>query len=147
MTSVTGLTERECWEFLGTDGVGRVVYTLHGAPEVATVNYAVFDGRVWFRTSPASVLARAARNSVVAINVDHVDVATRSGWSVTASGRCRRVDDPPPAIADLLDAWAPGLREEAFALDVARLTGRVLDAKSTAADVVEASTTGRGHRE
>ncbi|WP_432492104.1 pyridoxamine 5'-phosphate oxidase family protein [Kineococcus auxinigenes] len=127
MSHLTALPAVECRALLGERGTGRAAYAEHGVPAVATLNYAVVGEHLYFRTRAGTVLARAVDDAVVAFNVDHVDADRRGGWSVTATGRCRRVGHPEPAsLAGRLDTWAPGLREELFRLDLARLTGRRL---------------------
>lgn len=123
MSHLVDVSPSVCRELLGGGGTGRAVFTEHALPAVATLNYAVRGERLFFRTDPRSVLARAATDGVIAFNVDHVDTERRSGWSVTVSGRCRPVTAPDDLT---LDTWAPGTREQVFALDLAHLTGRIL---------------------
>ncbi|WP_369053366.1 pyridoxamine 5'-phosphate oxidase family protein [Kineococcus terrestris] len=125
MTDSAALTPAQCRRLLGERGIGRAVYTEHALPAVATMNYAVVGERLWFRTAQGTALERAVDDAVIAFNADAVDAARRSGWSVTVSGRCRRVTGPEPeAVRTALDTWAPGVREVLFALDMAHVTGR-----------------------
>lgn len=82
------LSEQECWQRLGTHGIGRISYTVgpgKEAPVVVPVNFLV-DGRsVVYRTDPAGVAGIRA-GEPVAFEVDHVDEQTGSGWSVLLSG-------------------------------------------------------------
>lgn len=129
MNAIGVLSRTECRELLGDRGVGRAVYTEHGLPAVATLNYAVAGDRLYFRAETDTALARCAADAVLAFNVDSVVPQQRSGWSVTVTGRSRRVPaQDREAVANLLESWAPGLREDVFALDLAHVVGRWLGA-------------------
>ena len=52
-----------------------------------------------FRTAPYGVLGRHAWRGRVAFEVDDIDVATRSGWSVVATGQGELVEDPDELAA------------------------------------------------
>ncbi|WP_337059911.1 pyridoxamine 5'-phosphate oxidase family protein [Kineococcus sp. G2] len=147
MSHLTALSPAECRALLGDRGTGRAVYSEHALPAVATLNYAVVGDHLYFRTGAGTALARAVGDAVVAFNVDHVDAAARSGWSVTATGRCRRVGDPEPtSLAGRLDTWAPGVRQELFRLDLSRLTGRRLGPPPGAERVVDVTADLTGDR-
>ncbi|MEZ0492861.1 pyridoxamine 5'-phosphate oxidase family protein [Kineococcus sp. TBRC 1896] len=129
-----------CRHLLGPGGVGRVVFTAGSLPAVATTNYAVHGGRLWFRTAAGTALARSVTNAVVAVNVDASGpasgeagaLADGGGWTVTVTGRCRALDDPPEAVRGALDAWAPGVREQFFCVDLALLSGQRTPARAPA---------------
>ncbi|WP_240107732.1 pyridoxamine 5'-phosphate oxidase family protein [Streptomyces sp. MUM 203J] len=117
----------ECRALLSTHGVGRVAVSTPDGPAVVPVNYEVVDRSVTFRTAPESVPAAAVGNDV-AFEVDHVDDALRSGWSVLVVGPARVVTDPG-AIRRLTERahtrpWAGGAREMWVAIEPRRLTGR-----------------------
>ncbi|MEZ0164375.1 pyridoxamine 5'-phosphate oxidase family protein [Kineococcus sp. LSe6-4] len=132
------LNADRCRRLIGTGGVGRVVFTQAALPAVATMNFVVHASRLYFRTAADTALARSVTDAVVAFNVDHrpppapgtepgtepgVEAGVETGWSVTVTGRCRRLDDPPPEVREALRTWAPGVRETFFALDLALLSG------------------------
>jgi nitroimidazol reductase NimA-like FMN-containing flavoprotein (pyridoxamine 5'-phosphate oxidase superfamily) len=88
------LSEHECFKRLGRNGVGRIAVTVGALPPVLPINYA-FRGRdVYFRTAAGTKLAAAARNAVVAFEVDHIDCMDHTGWSVLVVGRAAEVLDP-----------------------------------------------------
>ncbi|WP_354638284.1 helix-turn-helix domain-containing protein [Kitasatospora camelliae] len=126
------LTEQECWDRLGTHGVGRVAISADPTPLVLPVNYTVDGTAVAYRTSedgPAAV----ATGTEVAFEVDHLDEHRGEGWSVLISGRAEQVEDP--ADRQRLDEaavgapWAGGRRETWIRITPATATGRRIRAQ------------------
>ena len=76
----------ECLRLLRGESVGRVVYTAGAIPVATPVNYVVDGDAVVFRTRPGSRLAKGTSGAVVSFEVDRVDEATASGWSVLVTG-------------------------------------------------------------
>lgn len=93
MTMPIELTYATCAELLATHEVGRVAVCTADGPRIIPVNYTVVDDTVVFRTTPYSVLGMHAWNSRLAFEVDDLDPADRSGWSVVATGRGTVVED------------------------------------------------------
>ena len=119
-----------CRELLAAGVVGRVGVCTPVGPRIFPVNYAVFEESVVFRTLPNSLLGTYAWGSSLAFEVDHVDYENERGWSVLATGRGHRVNDPD-ALAGLRLAWDPhpwaaGDRHLLVRLDWEELTGRQL---------------------
>jgi hypothetical protein len=96
------------------------------------VNYtATDDGTVVFRTGVDTVLTRVDLQRV-AFEIDGIDEAARSGWSVCVHGVGRELttlDDPASARLRALtvDVWAPGDRSRMFAIEPIEITGRRLE--------------------
>lgn len=89
------LDRSECLRLLAKAPIGRIVHTRHALPAVLPVNFCVdTDSSVLLRTSVASELVRAIDGAVVAFEVDEVDAAAHSGWSVVVTGRATVVTDP-----------------------------------------------------
>ena len=78
---------------MGSVPVGRIVYTRRALPAVEMVNFALVGGDIVIRTSAEGKLAAATRGAVVAFEADSVDLAERTGWSVTIVGQARAVTD------------------------------------------------------
>jgi uncharacterized protein len=123
------LSRAECLRLLATVPIGRLSYTRQALPAVEPVNFALDDGAIVIRTDAGSKLAAASRGAVVAFQADDLDLALRSGWSVTAVGRCEEVADAADiARLDKLDlqSWAPGAGNHFLRIVPAIVTGRKL---------------------
>ncbi|MEU3447515.1 pyridoxamine 5'-phosphate oxidase family protein [Streptomyces thermolilacinus] len=117
----------ECWELLGSNGVGRVGMTTEAGPAILPVNYLVLGGDVAYRTSPDAAPAGAAGH-VVAFEVDRIDDAFSRGWSVLVVGEARTVTEPH-AVERLethsrSTPWAGGVRDLWITVTPGRVTGR-----------------------
>lgn len=89
------LDEATCWELLATADAGRIVHMVADRPHIAVVNIAVDEDSVVVRCTPGSRLETALSQpgAPVLVQADHLDPATRSGWSVVARGRMSAVLD------------------------------------------------------
>jgi uncharacterized protein len=87
------LSRDECLRLMGSVPVGRIVYTRRALPAVEMVNFALVGGDIVIRTSAEGKLAVATRGAVVAFEADSVDLAERTGWSVTIVGQAWAVTD------------------------------------------------------
>ena len=85
----------ECLRLLCTQTLGRIALSTGALPVVFPVNFAVIDEHIVIRTAHGTRLARAARDAVVAFEVDQIDVSTGTGWSVMVQGFAREVEDRP----------------------------------------------------
>jgi nitroimidazol reductase NimA-like FMN-containing flavoprotein (pyridoxamine 5'-phosphate oxidase superfamily) len=110
--------------------VGRIVHTRQALPAVLPVNFTLDDdGAVLLRTSAASELARAVDGVVVAFEVDEVDGADHSGWSVVVTGPAMVVTDPVEHERLLRTgprSWVPSPREVFVRIEPELVTGREL---------------------
>uniref|UniRef100_A0AAU3GK50 Pyridoxamine 5'-phosphate oxidase family protein n=1 Tax=Streptomyces sp. NBC_01401 TaxID=2903854 RepID=A0AAU3GK50_9ACTN len=118
----------ECWELLGTHGVGRVVVSDQRGPAVFPVNYVVTRKEVAYRTSPDSGPVEAAGHET-AFEVDHIDDAFSRGWSVLIVGEARAVTEPDAVqrletAAHTSSPWAGGQRDQWIVVTPDRVTGR-----------------------
>jgi nitroimidazol reductase NimA-like FMN-containing flavoprotein (pyridoxamine 5'-phosphate oxidase superfamily) len=116
------LDREECLRLLGTTSVGRIGVTLRGLPWIVAVRF-VFDGaRILVDVGSDPAIVAAARDAVVAIETDVVDVHSHEHWSVMATGFARplhwswRTDDVDQGLA------ADG---HILAIDPEILTGRL----------------------
>jgi len=123
-TTPIELPEWECRALLRGGSVGRVCVVDHDVPLALPVNYRMVEGdhgvRIVVRTSPTSLIGRS--RGPASFEVDHVDLAARSAWSVIARGTLvaaagdHRLPDPAP-IAD-------GERPTWMVLEVGAFSGR-----------------------
>jgi len=122
------IPEEECLALLAGQEVGRLAVVEQGAPVVLPVNY-VADGRtVAVRTDPGTKLAWGSLGPV-ALEVDHIDPATRRGWSVLVRGTGREITEGIDAWSEELRArplvpWAAGARNHWIAVASPTVTGR-----------------------
>lgn len=124
------LSRSECVELLRAETVGRVVLTHRALPVALPVNYALDGDSVVFRTSSGTALTAAAGGSVVAFEVDHVDLPNRSGWSVLITGVAREVHGSELLRADQLRlaSWAARDGEARYVrIPLALVSGRRLE--------------------
>src|SRR5262245_9300032 len=125
--SFVTLSQEECHERLAGASVGRVAFCTPQGPSIYPVNVGVVDGDVVFRTAPYTDLGTQVGGKQVALEVDEVDPADASGWSVVAYGEAVRVDDPGEVARlrrTLPEPWAPGQRSLFVRVVVAQMTGR-----------------------
>jgi nitroimidazol reductase NimA-like FMN-containing flavoprotein (pyridoxamine 5'-phosphate oxidase superfamily) len=121
------LSEAECWDRLGTRGVGRVAIPVQPGPAVFPVNYQVDDGTLVYRTAEQSAAAPEP-GSGVSFQVDHVNDRLSSGWSVLVTGRAERVEEEADVQrlerADIARPWAGGVRSAWIRIRPEQITGR-----------------------
>ena len=119
------LDESTCAGLLRTHQVGRLV-TAGEDPQIVPVNYVAVDGAIVFHVAAGPHADRLVGERA-AFEVDVLDEATRSGWSVVAHGRIstRRLGDPgdswPP-----VNSWAPGDHDCRLTLVIDTMTGRLV---------------------
>ncbi|WP_431961539.1 pyridoxamine 5'-phosphate oxidase family protein [Actinacidiphila sp. bgisy160] len=134
------LSEGECWDRLGTHGIGRVAYTADAGdapPVLVPVNFLVDRRTVVYRTDPAGVAAVAA-GANLAFETDHIDEASRVGWSVLVTGTAERITDAA-AVGSLArrpgaEPWAGGLRELWIRIVPGEVSGRAIRSLPDAED-------------
>ncbi|SEG81252.1 Nitroimidazol reductase NimA, pyridoxamine 5'-phosphate oxidase superfamily [Actinacidiphila yanglinensis] len=110
---LTRLTEAECWDRLGPQGVGRVILPAEPAPVAFPVNYAVDAKTVVYRTALQGAAAPEG-GTVVSFEVDRIDDRTHGGWSVLVAGAAERIEDAEEvrrlARECIVEPWAGGDR-------------------------------------
>ena len=124
------LAADSCRHLLSTTILGRVAWTSPDGPRVLPVNFR-WDGRqLIFRTSPYGVLAQLVRRQPVAFEVDDVDTASRTAWSVVVHGEAGGLKQSPRLLdlwrRDVVETWAAGSRPTFVAIDPVTITGRYL---------------------
>ena len=121
------LDEDECRRLLAERHLGRLAVPDFGGPVIFPVNYVFDQDLVIIRTDPGSKLDAATEREQVAFEVDAVEEATRTGWSVVVRGTLAEVTDPTD-LARLralpLYPWAPGPKARYVRVRPASVTGR-----------------------
>jgi nitroimidazol reductase NimA-like FMN-containing flavoprotein (pyridoxamine 5'-phosphate oxidase superfamily) len=121
------LTETECETLLSNHSFGRLAVWSGGHPAVLPVLYGTLDGDVVFRTAPGEKLIAAVLGQEVVFEIDGIEPARRTGWSVNVLGRVEPiVDHAEKARAGELglEPWAGDYRNDYVRLRPERLTGR-----------------------
>lgn len=128
MGDLHDLSPSECRARLADHQIGRLAVVAPDGPHIIPVNYALVDENVVFRTSPFTLVAAHGRNAVVALEVDHLDQVTRTGWSVLVRGRTQPVFDSGEIshIRQIWDPvpWADGSRNLYLRLTPTDISGR-----------------------
>lgn len=124
--SLQTLSHAECMDLLARAQVGRVVFTLGALPAVVPVTFILRDDAILTRTAADTQLARAANGAVLAFQVDELDAATRTGWSVVVTGVAELVTDAAELARanGQLEPWAPGERDVFIRVPLTMLSGR-----------------------
>jgi nitroimidazol reductase NimA-like FMN-containing flavoprotein (pyridoxamine 5'-phosphate oxidase superfamily) len=125
------LNDAECWRLLSETPVGRIGVLVDSAPEIYPVNHIVDNQTVLFRTDPGTKLAGLAKSPAVCFQVDGIDPAERTGWSVLVKGRAQQLRaiqdaDERHRVEELLrlDYWAIGVKWHWIRIVPTEVTGR-----------------------
>jgi nitroimidazol reductase NimA-like FMN-containing flavoprotein (pyridoxamine 5'-phosphate oxidase superfamily) len=121
------LDQDECRRLLAERRLGRLAIPDFGGPVIFPVNYVVDQDLVVFRTDPGTKLDAATERESVAFEVDAVDEATRTGWSVVVRGTLADITDPAHLgrlRALPLYPWAPGEKSRYVRVRPVSVTGR-----------------------
>jgi nitroimidazol reductase NimA-like FMN-containing flavoprotein (pyridoxamine 5'-phosphate oxidase superfamily) len=126
------LGEEECLRLISPGGIGRIAYTSRFGPAVLPVNYKLRDGAIVFRTAEHSPLDQDLRTGItdadykVAFEIDDIDLAAQTGWSVLIQGPAHHVvaAEQDAVRRSGVEAWAPGDREMFVRIVPSRITGR-----------------------
>lgn len=120
--------EAEAWELVGERELGRLAVCIAGVPEIFPVNYRLdTDGAVVVRTAPGLKLAGAVLGGEVAFEVDEIDEAAHTGWSVVIHGRAAEVVGTEARLhaEDLgVDPWVSSPKHRYLRVAPTRITGR-----------------------
>ncbi|MDP9210106.1 MAG: pyridoxamine 5'-phosphate oxidase family protein [Actinomycetota bacterium] len=126
-TRMEELDKDECRRLLAERHLGRLAIPDFGGPVIFPVNYVFDQDLVVFRTDPGSKLDAATERESVAFEVDAIDEATRTGWSVVVRGTLAEITDT--AHLERLRAlplypWAPGEKTRYVRVRPLSVTGR-----------------------
>lgn len=123
------MATEECVARLRDGRLGRVAVATPAGPRIVPVVYVVHDDAIVFASPPYSELGTYGVNSQLAFEIDEVDVAAGTGWTVVAVGRCETLDEDEAAqVRDGLAAspWAGGRRNLYLRLRWQDVTGRAV---------------------
>lgn len=124
------LSRQECLGVLASHRFGRVAVSLGtGPPVIRPVNYLfdVHSQSILFRTAGGSKFHALMRSTEAAFEVDGIDEASRTGWSVILHGLAEEVT-LPAEIRRLerlgVEPWAPGAKCHWLRIRAGALSGR-----------------------
>ncbi|MDH4075911.1 MAG: pyridoxamine 5'-phosphate oxidase family protein [Acidimicrobiia bacterium] len=122
------VTEAEAWQLVRGRELGRLAVCIAGVPEIFPVNYRLdIDGAVVVRTAPGLKLAGALLGGEVAFEVDQIDEAAHTGWSVVIHGRATEVAGTEARLHtdDLgVDPWVRSPKHRYLRVAPDRISGR-----------------------
>lgn len=126
------LTQEECQQRLAAHHAGRVAWEAGDGPMLLPVSYEMHLGKVSFRTSPYGVLSRLVEPTNVAFEIDEIDMAAGTGWSVLVRGRAQAVTSTY-ALTSLwklegIVPWATGTRNLFISIETRSVSGRQVKA-------------------
>jgi uncharacterized protein len=127
--TMQSLPTDECYRLLATHEIGRIGVNAEHYPLILPVNYGIDGTNLVIRTHPGTIL-RAAEHANVTFEVDEIDRATRSGWSVLVRGQAEEVGTEHRAEivarteATGVQPWAPGEHGHWLRLIVHDISGR-----------------------
>ena len=133
------LSRQECFDLLGQEKVGRLVYADDLGPVAEPVNYVVAGETIVLRVEGGSK-RQAAAQAVLAFEVDHIDPDHKSGWSIIIRGPGQEVpfDDVPALVHELRQMgvdppqpWAAGIHKVWLQITINSLSGRRLGPESS----------------
>ena len=134
MRDLLEMSAAECEGHLRAGQVGRVAVCTPQGPHTVPVNYVVVEDThgpmVVVRTAAYSLLGTHGVGSMLSFEVDDIDPATESGWSVEVRGRGELAyhlkDFGLLRGAQLPRPWASGYRSMFLQLRWSEITGRRL---------------------
>jgi nitroimidazol reductase NimA-like FMN-containing flavoprotein (pyridoxamine 5'-phosphate oxidase superfamily) len=130
---VEELGEAESLRLIAQAEVGRIGFTGRYGPVVLPVNFKLDGGTVIIRTQEYGSLDEDLRTGIagadykVAFEIDALDPATRTGWSVLVQGGVHHVDDEAERASLLaadVEPWAGGERTLFLRITPSLVTGR-----------------------
>ena len=121
------LDEQDCWDLLRSHTVGRLAVTTGTEVDIFPVNYGLDGNGIIFRTNAGRKMTWT-HGQQVAFEVDSIDTATRTGWSVVVHGTARDITryDSPERLA-AARAW-PGHKDFLVRIAARTVTGRRIGA-------------------
>ena len=134
MGELLELSREECLQLLATGNFGRLAVNVGGAaPAIRPINY-IWDERsqsIIFRSGYGSKLFGFVTSRKAAFEIDGVEPATRTGWSVIVTGAAEEIRDGFE-LRRLeragLESWAPGGKPHWLRLRTRMVTGRRITA-------------------
>jgi transcriptional regulator with XRE-family HTH domain len=129
-SSLRPIATERCWALLRSAGIGRLVFDTVDGPTALPANFAMKGREIFVRTQEGSAIDQIGSDSLVSLEVDHIDDAMRSGWSVLLRGTADHLGastDVGAIFGIRLDPWAGGGRESWLRLRPTAISGREIE--------------------
>lgn len=146
-TEMLELSREECLRLLASQSFGRLAVNIgEGPPVIRPVNYAFDEASqsIVFRTAHGSKLHALLRSAQASFEVDRVEGASRTGWSVIVQGVTDEITQPSEVrrLDSLgLEPWAPGEKPRWVHIRARTLSGRRIVIAADHAEQAQPSTT------
>ncbi|HLH81919.1 MAG TPA: pyridoxamine 5'-phosphate oxidase family protein [Trebonia sp.] len=130
---VEELSEAESLRLITQAEIGRIGFTGRYGPVIVPVNFKVLDGSVIFRTEEGNSIDEDLRTGIaeaeykVAFEIDQMDPADRTGWSVLIQGAAHYVEDQEEratAVRAGIEPWVGGERNVYVRIKPTTISGR-----------------------
>jgi nitroimidazol reductase NimA-like FMN-containing flavoprotein (pyridoxamine 5'-phosphate oxidase superfamily) len=130
---VEELAEAESLRLIEQAEIGRIGFTSRYGPVIVPVNYKVLNGSVIFRTETGNAIAEDLRTGIadaeykIAFEIDELNSADRTGWSVLIQGAAHYVDDEGERATVMkagVEPWVGGDRDVYLRIKPTAITGR-----------------------
>jgi len=122
---INELSDRECWERLATQDVGRLVTRVRDVIDIFPVNYVVDGESVVLRTAEGSKLMELVISEDVLFEVD--EHTAEDAWSVIIRGKAKRLEREAEILAAdalPLKPMVPTLKRNYVRISPSSLSGR-----------------------
>ncbi len=122
------IDEKECFELLKTQSVGRLGIVEDGRPLIFPVNYVFDDYAIVFKTTIGTKFEHSGLNNV-AFEVDSLDYATHSGWSIMIEGVGRDITNAIDNLSEnerrlQFNSWVSDEDEHYVRIHINSISGR-----------------------
>lgn len=120
------LDQDRCLELLATATIGRLAWCDGGRILVLPVNFVLDGSDVILRSAAGAKLAAARSGQHFAFEVDDVEPALHTGWSVVLTGRGELVTEEAAAgrLAQMVHPWSRRERPSVVRIRTEQITGR-----------------------
>lgn len=121
------LVEKVCWDLVAGGEFARIGFVIDGKPWILPVNYRLMGQTVVFRTTEGSMLDALGNGAAVVVELDHVDQAALTGWSVLVRGTAQAISsDVLPVVDGSVHPWAPGDKDRWLWVLAEAISGRAI---------------------
>ncbi len=126
-TTVTRLTQDECWQMLREEEFARLAFRLVDEVHITPINYAVDHQTLLFRTGEGNKLLAVAMDSEVALEIDRYDDESASSVVVRGSARILPEDQERRADNVPLRPWVGSPKYNVVEISPRVITGRAFE--------------------